>query len=112
MDYSQLSDFEINKRVGIALGKEIMPDDCQDFGLSGFPEVMLRNGDFKDYCNDPNDAWPIIIGSKINIRFGAEGMASEAQFMQYGHESVECYHANPLRAAMIVFLMMQDAKHA
>jgi len=112
MDYSQLSDFEINKRVGIALGKELMPDDCQDFGLSGFPEVMLRNGDIKDYCNEPADAWPIIVGRKINIRFGAEGMACEAQFMQYGHESVECYHANPLRAAMIVFLQMQGSNHA
>lgn len=112
MDYSQLSDFEINKRVGIALGKELMPDDCQDFGLSGFPELMLRNGDFKDYCNDPADAWSIIVGSKINIRFGAEGMDCEAQFIQCGRESVEFYHENPLRAAMIVFLMMQDANHA
>ncbi|WP_414456848.1 phage protein NinX family protein [Enterobacter kobei] len=65
-----------------------------------------------DPCHNPADAWPIIVGSKINIRFGAEGMACEAQFMQYGHESVECYHANPLRAAMIVFLMMQDANNA
>lgn len=116
MDYSQLSDFEINKLVGIALGKEIMPDDCQDFGLSGFPEVMLRNGDFKDYCNDPNDAWPIIESRLICLAAdvfaephdGGKWVAQPA----YGWEKERVRSDNPLRAAMIVFLMMQDAKHA
>ncbi len=72
------------------------------------PKNKSGNKFFFDPCNNPADAWPIIAGNKINIRFGAEGMACEAQFMQYGHESVECYHTNPLRAAMIVFLMMQE----
>lgn len=90
MDYSKLSDDEINNMVGNLVSQRFRTD----------------------YCNNPADAWPIIVGNKINIRFGAEGMACEAQFMQYGHESVECYHANPLRAAMIVFLIMQESRHA
>lgn len=113
-DYSQLSDFEINKLVAIALGLEV-----KDWPEADRPYIwhVVKNElgndyfdytDYKDYCNNPADAWPIIVGSKINIRFGAEGMACEAQFMQYGHESVEHYHANPLRAAMVVFLMMQE----
>lgn len=115
MDYSQLSDFEINKRVAIATGQNIkfifLDDDDNEIGVLVGRKGCREKKDF-DPCNNPADAWPIIGGSKINIRFGAEGMACEAQFMQYGHESVECYHANPLRAAMIVFLQMQDAKHA
>lgn len=95
-DYSKMSDFEINKRVFKLM-------------MTGRDWDRKGKGLF-DCCNNPADAWPIIVGSKINIRFGAEGMACEAQFMQYGHESVECYNSNPLRAAMIVFLMMKDAE--
>lgn len=106
MDYSQLSDFEINKRVAKSIySVSFVEPLSRTVSVSGGKRLF-------DPCNNPADAWPIIVGSKINIRFGAEGMACEAQFMQYGHESVECYHANPLRAAMIVFLMMQDDKHA
>ncbi|HAT7673674.1 TPA: phage protein NinX family protein [Enterobacter hormaechei] len=111
MDYSQLSDFEINKRVfKVLTGAKPLGYPHNADGRSVGNE---SNGHYcwYDYCNNPADAWPIIVGSKINIRFGAEGMACEAQFMQYGHESVECYHANPLRAAMITFLMKDD-KHA
>lgn len=110
MDYSQLSDFEINKRVGIALGKEFMPDDCQDFGLSVFPEVMLRNGDVKDYCNEPNDAWPIIESNNISINHDAlvkEWIASHGGII-YQH----CRGKRPLRLAMECFVKIQDANHA
>lgn len=117
-DYSQLSDFEINSAVHNAKLKEpyalvFMGDDRIAWTKENGDQIITdkvpytKNG-VHDYCNNPADAWPIIVGSKINIRFGAEGMACEAQFMQYGHESVEHYHANPLRAAMIVFLMMQE----
>lgn len=94
-DYSKMSDLDINVLVG---------------EIQGFANKIAALNGMRDYCNNPADAWPIIVGSKINIRFGAEGMACEAQFMQYGRESVEYYHVNPLRAAMICFLMMKDAE--
>ncbi|MEG5836678.1 phage protein NinX family protein [Enterobacter bugandensis] len=117
MDYSQLSDFEINKRVGIALGKELMPDDCQDFGLSGFPEVMLRNGDIKDYCNDPTDGWPIIVSNHISLMH-EESLGKWCAGKPYWVDGcewqldIDVMDENPLRAAMIFFLMMREAKHA
>ena len=119
MDCSKMSDFEINKMVAIILGKDLMPDDCQDFGLSGFPEVMLRSGDYKDYCNNPEDAWPIIVGKKLSIINADDkwlcvpedepvnGVTGDAVHMIYYGDGAE--HENPLRAAMIVFLMMQDS---
>ncbi|ELQ6160079.1 DUF2591 family protein [Cronobacter dublinensis] len=115
MDYSQLSDFEINKRVGSALGKELMPDDCQDLGLSGFSEVMLTNGDFKDYCNDPADAWQIIRGNRIGIipaPCPGEWKAAHRDVGEDGTPRHFTRHINPLRAAMIVFLMMQESQNA
>lgn len=123
MDYSQLSDFEINRMVAEATdtkaeetyqfvnGGEDIADHMSGIVLMRKITSNRKHWKLYDPCNNPADAWPIIVGSKINIRFGAEGMASEAQFMQYGHESVEYYHANPLRAAMIVFLVMQADKH-
>lgn len=110
-DYSKMSDFEINLRVA-----EIVVDyDC----ISRLPytDMAVHWGDGANWhvfnpCNNPADAWPIILANKINIRFGAEWFRHEAQFIQYGRESVEAYHENPLRAAMIVFLKMQESKNA
>ncbi|HBU6131214.1 TPA: DUF2591 family protein [Enterobacter cloacae] len=109
MDYSQLSDFEINKRVGIALGKELMPDDCQDFGLSDFPEVMLRNGDIKDYCNDPADVWPIIESNFIALH----PLKHKSVWIAMSDDQEHTFRdEKPLRAAMIVFLMSKESFNA
>lgn len=129
IDYSKMSDDEINKLVidRLVTSGDLTydHDDCSgklyvsggwcwgagvktNLFKDGKPFITHHNGRKLDFCNKPSDAWPIIVGNKINIRFGAEGMACEAQFIQYGHESVEFYHENPLRAAMIVFLMMQE----
>lgn len=106
MDYRKMSDFEINKMVAIILGKDLMPDDCQEFGLSGFTEVMLRSGDYKDYCNNPADAWPIIVDNSIGIKKQSNGIWVASR---HGGMYPQ-YHENPLRAAMIVFLMMQESR--
>ncbi|WP_270491122.1 phage protein NinX family protein [Enterobacter ludwigii] len=122
MDYSLLSDFEINKLVAKATstsveetyqfvnGGEDIADHMSGIVLMRKISSNRKHWKLYDPCNNAADAWPIIVDNKINIRFGAEGMACEAQFIQYGHESVEFYHGNPLRAAMIVFLMMRDEK--
>ncbi|WP_348971543.1 phage protein NinX family protein, partial [Escherichia coli] len=58
-----------------------------------------------DYCNDPSASWPIIEKYRISIinldedEWGARGVAD--------CKSKRAIHENPLRAAMIVFLMMQ-----
>lgn len=122
MDYSKLSDFEIDKAVADALGIDY------DIEIMFISPAHKINGNHVEECvmkkitsnkrhwkhfaptRIPNDAWSIILANKINIRFGADGFCHEAQFIQYGRESVEAYHENPLRAAMVVFLMMQEGK--
>lgn len=63
MDYSQLSDFEINKRVAICCG--FAPEDCEIAKL-GTSIVGVEWDDETgyaiktvDYCKSPSDAEPI-----------------------------------------------------
>lgn len=104
MDYSQLSDFEINKRVAKSIYSVSFVDPlCRTVSVSGAGRLF-------DPCNNPADAWPIIDKYRISIinlgedEWGARGVAD--------CKSKRAIHENSLRAAMIVFLMMQDAKHA
>ena len=57
-----------------------------------------------DPCNNPSDAWPIILENKITIEpivcFGDLWQAN----IKHHKELCE----NPLRAAMIVYLMMNE----
>lgn len=113
MDYSKLSDFEINLSVAIAIG--FNPDEC-DIAKRGSPSVGVEwNEDTGypirvfDYCNNPTDAWPIIVDSKICLEVASgDGRLWLAEDWKNVGSS---WHkdSNPLRAAMIVFLKMQDS---
>lgn len=91
-DYASMSDFEINCRVHA----EVM----EISGLDSFKA--------KDYCNNPADAWPIIAGSMISISpVGNDWQLWEAA----GMDGMKAdYGKNPLRSAMIVFLMMKEGE--
>ena len=94
-DYSAMSDFEIN----LAVGKIASPN-------------FLRN-----YCDNPADAWIIITGNKISIiHDGGENEYTACDGFKFESgcwdlaSTPEHYHThtNPLRAAMVTFLMMKD----
>lgn len=119
MDYSQLSDFEINKRVAIATGENIkfifLDDDDNEIGVLVGRKGCREKKDF-DPCNNPADAWPIIHDNLISINFDNDGYDTpESSWCRATAMNGDEYYGDekrPLRAAMIVFLMMQDAKHA
>ncbi|QOV59856.1 DUF2591 family protein [Klebsiella variicola] len=98
MDYSKLSDFEINKKV---------------FGLIMKDRDWNRQGaGVFDFCNNPEDAWPIIMEIKLTIK--PDVYIGGWVAMESKHDETEAIYSageNPLRAAMIVFLMMQDARN-
>lgn len=116
MDYSQLSDFEINKRVA-----EIIYKDKDGLfvarNLPSREEVTIvaevNSEDIciaaADYCNNWSDGGPVIEKNLIRITPMTIGGSSAWVCSRdiYAGTSLK-----PLRAAMIVFLMMQDAKHA
>ena len=116
MNYDEMSDFEINKAVSrlIDFGNYIVRDNedqesvylCEMDG--GWD--MLPVGYF-DPCNNPSDAWPIIVKERIGIApHSDKWMANNLNPSNIGgyHIQTMCYDKNPLRAAMICFLKMKD----
>lgn len=97
MDYSQLSDFEINNLV---LNKV----------SNGKPEEWLEPYASFEPCNKAEDAWPIIERNRIGVM--PSEMKTQELWLSTSGKGSYAYHENPLRAAMIVYLMMQDAKNA
>ena len=136
MNYSEMSDFEINKavhKVLLDLGSvkeefRLCPQDFTDVvkntwdkndGDNSVIAVMRYKdsggynpfGGSRDYCNSWSDAGPIIQENKIAIvPDGTEWVASTDTYFVDGAEWCidGLWNDNPLRAAMIVFLMMKD----
>lgn len=102
MNYAEMTDFEINKLVGSSTGEATVSEPV-------FNQV-IRNSNGKEFnpCNSWADAGPIIEANGIGIMPMLVGWraATERGFRDY----TSIAHENPLRAAMIVFLMMQESK--
>jgi hypothetical protein len=125
MDYSKLSDFEINKLVGDVVFKGLWscrPETAgnkSDSWYYGNADASLNPlSPLPDYCNDAAAAWPIIVGHKLSlINAGNEWLCvpddtavdgttgDDVQMIYSGDGHV---HANPLRAAMVVFLTLKE----
>ncbi|EIU7558092.1 DUF2591 domain-containing protein [Providencia rettgeri] len=107
--YTELSDFEINKKValhvgGFALSLTVVDDEYKTEGnIVNF-----------DPCNNPADAMPIIIENNISLRAPTITDRWKAEFIdEYGNYIGyrRSLNKNPLRAAMELFLMMKDAEN-
>ena len=94
-DYSKMSDFEINKAVSTVLGMDVS---------GATEENNMMYGYVPDICNNPSDAWPIIFENEISLVVVEDGVWV-ARFGSVFDES-----SNPLRSAMIVYLMMKDVE--
>lgn len=115
VDYSKLSDFEINKRIALALGFDLYKDgkSCQKNHVA---IQEGRSGAFTmDWCNNPADAWPIIDENNITIindhpeiRYAVNNLNA---YRNGDNNNIVKSDSNGLRAGMIVFLKMQDAKN-
>jgi hypothetical protein len=112
-DYSKMSDFEINNSVALSLGIEVVEWSGKIFGCveRKIDNVTSVIGVI-DCCNNQSDAWPVIHENRISLR--PDDMYEEAQNSGYWRADNEagnhCHHENPLRAAMIVYLMMKDSE--
>ncbi|MCL6318750.1 DUF2591 domain-containing protein [Pectobacterium atrosepticum] len=111
MDYSKLSDAEINAAVAKRFPDRFMfNDEGIPYSLESDSMAAYSGSDFDevefDPCNNPADAWPIIFEKGIGLRKQSNGVWSVTQpggkWPQYSDK--------PLRAAMIVFLMMQESE--
>ena len=98
-DYSKMSDFEINWKVAFHIGLRTVE--------------KAESGDFNP-CNNPADAWPIIADNGISLECIIVNRHEKTWRSQFKTAYVKhrVNHKNPLRAAMIVFLLMQESKNA
>lgn len=98
MNYQEMSDFEINCAAAYHIGLSTV--------------IMAENKEFNP-CNSWDDAGPIIQQNGINLMASKvvdSGGLKEWEAMSY---EGNCHHwgeLNPLRAAMIVFLMMKGGE--
>ncbi|WP_336295528.1 phage protein NinX family protein [Cronobacter dublinensis] len=127
MDYSKLSDQEINGLVMDALsdGNQAYRNGDGSFiellhlvNAVEFGEHVERDEVYAtfDPCNKPADSWPIIFENKVMLspRCADDEWNAQIHLGRDGifDEYASAWHKNPLRAAMIVFLMMQESQHA
>ncbi|MGO3414467.1 MAG: phage protein NinX family protein [Kluyvera intermedia] len=91
MDYRKLSDIEIDTMVSKICSPEF----------------------HRNYCNNPADAWPIIAENNISLILDnpSSAMATSNCVGWYSDEEppIHASNQNPLRAAMTVFLLLQDS---
>ncbi len=115
MNYEKMSDLEINTEVAKKIG------GCRgrvgDWMPNGVKAIDAYSGFYteRDFCNRPQDAWAIITKNNIELspEFRGEWVASHVSQYTYTEEpvyGVQCIDDNPLRAAMICFLMMEKSK--
>ncbi len=113
MNYEDMSDHEINMAVTCIENK------CQGWSVlgdnSGFYHCGVDGGGFYevecvDYCNNPSDAWPIIVDNKINIEW-RDSLKLHPLAKGTGGNACHWSDKNPLRAAMICFLKMKDSEN-
>lgn len=115
VDYSKRTDAQIAQKVFFWVNDKLCPEGGLAHISDGGFFYFTSNGVKKSFdpCNNPADAWPIIYGNKISIEFDC-GDSTEPQTTWCHMGNLSCginYQSNPLRAAMIVFLMMQEAKN-
>ncbi len=106
--YTELSDFEINKKVAENLKLNTIAYERTEIVL--FDDMDATPF---DPCNNPSDAMPIVIENKISLRAPTITDRWKAEFVdEYGNYVGyrKALNKNPYRAAMELFLLMKDAE--
>lgn len=99
-DYSAMSDFDIQQ--------EVLQETWGKHPVRLLGKMMLdiMLSDY-DPCNNPADAWPIILSERISIEHDGDCWRSDLFNENGGYEAES---DSPLRAAMTAYLMMKDAE--
>lgn len=114
-NYEDMSDFEINKAVALIVGATFNDDgepvrfiECDTGAYADFNEIEF------DPCNNPSDACPIIDENNITIINDHPSMRlavnNAAGYYNGFSGIIASSDENGFRAAMIVFLKMNEDK--
>lgn len=112
MDYSEISDFDINRMVGDVVFKGLWSckpgtagNDSESWHYGNADTSLNPLSALPDYCNKPADAWPIVESNLIRLT----PIAHSGEVIWVASRDIHAHcNAKPFRAAMIVFLMMQE----
>lgn len=107
--YTELSDFEINKKVADLIGATPYPTGLTEYhspAVCGMENAIIIKSPRKvgafDPCNNPADAMPIIIENGISmVRVNNTWSAR-----QFNNHCIEINGDNYYRIAMEVYLLM------
>jgi hypothetical protein len=116
MNYEDMSDFEVNKLVAEKHLKLFVNELRSGGRLNS--DVWLFDSEglvrYTNYnpCNNPSDAWPIIVESEISIEFLDGGYVDVKLDTDFGAFCPDDVYPKEraFEAAMICFLKMKDAE--
>lgn len=124
MKYEEMCDFEINRKLAELLHSPSEPYCIihNEVWHKSIGHIIgsIPNGAFKflnddrwwvpfpDYCNNPSDAWPIIVDNEINL--DPRRTIKKLPWMASASDQIYATDKNPLRAAMICFLKIKDSE--
>lgn len=103
-DYASMSDQQINREVQKLTGMGCM---------SGNGVLIIADGRWRtfDPCNNPADAWPILLENHIAVapyKYATPCAWPSSEGLISKHVTED---GNPLRAGMIVYLKMKESKN-
>ena len=132
MDYEEMSDLEINKLVAKEVSLLVKDESDRGYDYNyreKYPStIWTAKHEFgnqteaweqMNFCLTPDDAWHIILENNISISI-SDGYNDNGekekdcaaytgpQWKYYEHGKYRIFDTNPLRAAMIVFLMIKE----
>jgi hypothetical protein len=117
MNYVEMTDFEINKAVSKYFKSQVFLNMFgEPVSLEPNPAATYTGKDFDevpfDPCNSWADAGPIIQGNYLSIECDDmfDNPMKSSYWKAYNPDGAHYTDVNPLRAAMIAFLMMQESK--
>lgn len=111
MDYSKMSDQDVTVEVAKALN--LAWTRSSDSVVFVADDTAIGRHTF-DPCNNASDAWPIITENNISIILDNPTMpcatANARDLFDDADPIVSVVYDKPLRAAMLVYLQLQEAK--
>lgn len=111
-NYEDMSDSQIAQKVFFFVSGNLCPNGgLAHISSDGFFFFDDKNIKRKfDPCNNPSYAWPIIIDNHMSIECVTVNRHAFTYRVYHSASFTKSTHENPLRAAMIVFLKMNEDK--
>lgn len=105
-DYSEMSDYEIDKAVAkiVSTDSYVESYDENRVLIHDYHNGVCLGWKTFNPCNNPSDMWPLIVENRIWIQPDMVGDG----YWHCHNEDLWSKDKNPLRAAAIVFLMLNE----